>query len=211
MRVDSKRPRWLAAVRHLRACDPAMASLIDEVGPCKLAIRPPTNPFMALAEVIVYQQLTGKAAATIFGRVTALFPGKDFPTPEELLALPADDLRAAGLSGAKTAAVRDLAERIRDGVLPLDELPEMPDEQVIETLSAVRGIGRWSAEMYLLFRLGRTDILPVGDLGLQKGVERLYGLSAPPKPTELERIAEPWRPYRSIATWYFWARANAKP
>ncbi|MBI3890644.1 MAG: DNA-3-methyladenine glycosylase 2 family protein [Candidatus Wallbacteria bacterium] len=170
MRIDSKKPQWHRGVRHLRESDPVMRRVVEELGPCRLQVRPPRNPFQALAECIVYQQLTGKAAATIFGRLVALFPGKEFPTARELLATP----------------------------------PEMPDEAVVESLTQVRGIGRWSAEMYLIFRLGRPDVMPVGDLGLKKGVQRAYGLADLPVPEDLERLGEPWRPWRSVATWYFW-------
>lgn len=209
-RVDSAKPTWTAAVRKLRGADPVLATVIERVGPCRLALDPAENPFMALASCIVSQQLSGKAAATIFGRFQGLYPRATPPTPKQVLRTPVEKLRSAGLSGAKTAAIHDLARRIADGLLPVDELGRMDDEAVIQTLSSVRGIGRWSAEMYLIFRLGRPDVLPVGDLGLRKGVQRAYGLEELPKPVRLEQIAHPWKPYRSIATWYFWASLDAK-
>lgn len=200
---------------HLRAVDPALAAVIDRVGLCPLADDPledtsPASCFAALVRAIVGQQLSTKAAATIAGRVAAL--GADgFPTAKELLATPYDTLRGAGLSDAKTRSVLDLAERVHDERLPLESLRTLDDEAVIETLVAVRGIGRWTAEMFLMFRLHRPDVLSTGDLGLQKGMKGLYRLRKMPTPATMQKRAEPWRPYRTIACWYLWRVAETMP
>lgn len=159
--------------------------------------------FHALARAIVYQQLSGKAAATIHGRVVELGGGR-FPRPEALLDLPEASLRAAGLSRAKAIAVRDLAERVCDGRLKLNGIHRLDDERVVERLTEVRGIGRWSAEMFLMFHLGRLDVMPVGDLGVQEGLRLLDGLAERPTPDELATRAEAWRPLCSVASWVLW-------
>jgi methylated-DNA-[protein]-cysteine S-methyltransferase len=200
-----------AAVGHLRAADPALARLIDAVGP--FGLRPTRTPslFMALAEAIVYQQLTAKAAATIFARVRALFPrAKDGPTPDSILRASDERLRGAGLSRAKLLALRDLARRTKAGQLPtLAEIQEMPDAAIIECLTEVRGIGRWTAEMLLIFRLGRPDVLPADDYGIRKGFALTFprggsGPAALPTREQLERRGARWRPYRTVASWYLW-------
>jgi 3-methyladenine DNA glycosylase/8-oxoguanine DNA glycosylase len=177
-----------------------MISVTDRIWPNSLSDRQPM--LTSLIASIVSQQLSPKAADTIFARVRALVDGD--LTPAKLLALPEEKLRGAGLSGAKARGVRDLCERVAGGVLALDRLDEMDDEAVIAELVQVRGIGRWTAEMVLIFQLGRPDILPVGDLGVQKGFVKLFGLRALPAAERMTKLARPFRPYRSIASWYLW-------
>jgi DNA-3-methyladenine glycosylase II len=163
------------------------------------------RPFDALAESIAYQQLSGKAAATIFGRVRALYPKRKWLDPEQLLATPDETLRAAGLSRAKTAALKDLAAKTIDGTVPAGRaLIRMSDDEIITRLTAVRGIGRWTVEMLLLFDLGRPDVWPVDDYGVRKGFAKTFGRRKLPTPKQLLKFGEKWRPYRSMAAWYFW-------
>jgi DNA-3-methyladenine glycosylase II len=163
------------------------------------------RPFDALAESIAYQQLSGKAAATIFGRVRALYPGRKWLDPEQLLATPDDTLRAAGLSRAKTAALKDLAAKTIDGTVPSGRaLIRMSDDEIITRLITVRGIGRWTVEMLLLFDLGRPDVWPVDDYGVRKGFAKTFGRRKLPTPKQLMKVGDKWRPYRSVAAWYFW-------
>jgi methylated-DNA-[protein]-cysteine S-methyltransferase len=186
------------AVRALREADPLLGKLIDRVGPFRLALKSTEGTFAALAESIVYQQLTGKAAATIFGRVRALYP-KARLDPARVLATRDEDLRACGLSASKLAGLKDLARRTADGGIPtLGELGKLDDEAIVENLTVVRGIGRWTVEMLLIFRLGRPDVLPLGDYGIKKGFERAF------RRGDLARRGERWRPYRSVASWYLW-------
>ena len=193
------------ACRHLSDADPLLGALIERVGPCLLRPRRTQSLFAAVARAIVYQQLSGSAAATILGRVQALYAPKRFPTPRDILATPPERLRAAGLSTAKTAALRDLAERSLDGTVPtMRRVRLMDDEEVIERLVQVRGVGRWTAEMLLMFRLGRGDVLPVSDLGIRKGFALTFGNRRLPAAITIERRAERWRPYRSVACWYLW-------
>jgi 3-methyladenine DNA glycosylase/8-oxoguanine DNA glycosylase len=193
------------ACRHLSDADPMLGALIARVGPCLLRPRQTQSLFAAVARAIVYQQLSGSAAATILGRVKAIHAPKRFPTPRDILATPPERLRAAGLSTAKTAALRDLAERSLDGTVPrMRRVRFMGDEEVIERLVQVRGVGRWTAEMLLMFRLGRADVLPVSDLGIRKGFARTFGSRRLPAAITIERRAERWRPYRSVACWYLW-------
>ncbi len=197
------------AAAHLAAADPAMASLIEHVGPCRLVIGRMNSPFEALLRAIVYQQLSGKAAGTIHGRLLGLFPG-EHPDPEEILATPPEDLRGVGLSRAKALAAHDLAARTLDGTVPdLAALAGMGDAEIIERLTAVRGVGPWTAEMLLIFQLGRPDVLPTTDLGVRKGAARLWGLGELPTPTEVRAAGEAWHPYRSVAAWYLWRAADA--
>jgi DNA-3-methyladenine glycosylase II len=192
------------AVRHLRAADPVLASLMKRAGPFAMQIRKLHDPFEALARNIVFQQLHGKAAAAIHARVVALFGGEKL-RPEDIIAAPDERLRGAGLSAAKTAALRDLAAKTLDGTVPtLARMRRMTDEEIVERLTQVRGIGRWTVEMLLMFRLGRPDVLPVGDFAVRKGFARAYGLAESPKPKELTEYGERWRPYRSVASWYMW-------
>ena len=200
---------------HLSRVDEKLGQVIARAGRSPLTERGKekfdgAQAFKALCHVIVSQQLSGKAADTIFGRVEAL-GGGTLPGPAELLAIPDEKLRAAGLSGAKTRGVKDLAARVLDGSLQLASLHAHDNDAVIEALTKVRGIGRWSAEMFLMFRMGRLDVLSTGDLGLRKGMMSLFGLRDLPDPATMERLAEHWRPYRSIACWYLWRVAEEGP
>jgi DNA-3-methyladenine glycosylase II len=159
---------------------------------------------------ITGQQLSTKAAATIYGRVTELYGGQT-PTPEQIIGTDPEQLRAAGLSGAKAAYLRDLAEHIVDGDLPIDRLAELSDDEVYDTLIAVKGLGRWTVDMFLIFHLGRPDILPVGDLGIRRAIQINYGLDQMPKPAQMEQIAESWRPHRSLASLYLWESLDNRP
>jgi 3-methyladenine DNA glycosylase/8-oxoguanine DNA glycosylase len=193
------------ACRHLAESDPTLGELIARVGAFGLRPRPTQTLFAAIARAIVYQQLSGSAAATILGRVKAIYAPKRFPTPRDILATPPERLRAAGLSTAKTAALRDLAARSLDRTVPpMSRARLMTDEEVIERLIRVRGVGRWTAEMLLMFRLGRGDVLPVGDLGIRKGFALTFGVRRLPAAVTIMRRAERWRPYRSVASWYLW-------
>lgn len=194
------------ALRHLRS-DPRMRELMRQAGAFSLVPRRPKEPFPALLRSIIYQQLSGKAAATIHGRVLALFPGRAHPSPEALLALDEQQLRGAGLSHNKMLAARDLAAHVMDGsVPPLRKLRRMPDDEIVERLTVVRGIGRWTVEMMLIFTLGRPDVLPLNDLGVMRGFNRVYG--GQPDPARLGEQGEQWRPYRSVASWYLWRAAE---
>ncbi len=195
-------PRALAA---LSARDPAMGRLIARVGDFALTRSHTESTYLSLARAVVYQQLTGKAAATIFGRVVALGGGERFPEPSALLALSDESLRGAGLSASKVAALRDLAAKVKAGAIPtLDEMASMDEEAIIERLTTVRGIGRWSAEMLLMFTLGRPDVLPVGDFGVRNGVKVTYGLLEMPTPDEVAKRGAKWKPWRTLASWYLW-------
>ena len=192
------------AVRHLRAADPVLAKLMERAGPFALKIRSLHDPFEALARNIVFQQLHGKAAEAIHARVLALFGGGRL-RPEDVLGAKDEEMRGAGLSAAKLAALRDLAAKTLDGTVPtLARMRRMTDEEIVERLTQVRGIGRWTVEMLLMFRLGRADVLPVGDFAVRKGFAIAYGLKESPKPKELTEYGERWRPYRSVASWYMW-------
>lgn len=199
------------AETHLAKTDPRMAALIARSRRFDLVADPLVRPFDALAESIAYQQLSGKAAATIFGRVRALYPQRKWFDPQMILATPDETFRAAGLSGSKTAALKDLAAKTIDGTVPSRRaLAAMTDEEIITRLTAVRGIGRWTAEMLLIFSLGRLDVWPVDDYGVRKGFAKTFGRKKLPTPKQLRRIGEKWKPYRSVAAWYFW-RALDKP
>jgi DNA-3-methyladenine glycosylase II len=193
-----------AAVKHLAGADPVLAKLMKRAGPFALKTRHLHNPFEALARNIVFQQLHGSAAEAIHRRVVGLFGGGRL-RPQDILDAPEEALRGVGLSGAKTAALKDLAAKTLDGTVPtLARLKRMGDEEIVERLTRVRGIGRWTVEMLLMFRLGRPDVLPVGDYAVRKGFMVAYGLGQMPKPKEIELHAEAWRPYRSVASWYMW-------
>jgi methylated-DNA-[protein]-cysteine S-methyltransferase len=195
-----------AAVKHLRASDDALARIIDAVGPVDIQLKKTRSLFGALAEAIVYQQLSGKAAATIYSRLCALFPSAtNGPTPRHILSATDAQLRSAGLSRAKTAALRDLARHAEAGEIPsLAAARRMGDDEIVERLTRVRGIGRWTAEMLLIFRLGRGDVLPVHDYGVRKGFAVAYGKRKLPAPKALEKHGARWRPYRTAASWYLW-------
>ncbi len=199
------KPVTLTPAQHLAASDPKLAALIAQARPFTVQPGKLVRPFDALAESIVYQQLSGKAAATIFGRVRALYPRRKWFSPELVIATPDEKLRAAGLSRSKTAAIKDLAAKTLDGTVPTHSaLNRMSDEEIIARLTAVRGIGRWTVEMMLLFDLGRLDVWPVDDYGVRKGYAKTFRKKSLPKPKELHAIGEKWRPYRSVAAWYFW-------
>ncbi|MBY0293862.1 DNA-3-methyladenine glycosylase [Patescibacteria group bacterium] len=190
--------------------DTRFAGLIKKHGAPALNER--GNPFHSLVRSIIYQQVTGKAAATILARFEALFPGKKFPTPEEVLAMPLEKLRAAGLSSQKSSYIQDLAEKFVDGSVQHKKFKKMTNEEVIEHVTAVKGIGVWTAHMFLMFTLGRLDVLPTGDLGIQKGFQILYGLKKLPTHEQMEKLAKDWRPHASVASWYLWRVADeAKP
>jgi DNA-3-methyladenine glycosylase II len=193
------------ARQYLTQADLQLGNLIGQVGEFTMRPRVTHSLFVTLLRSIVYQQLSGKAAATILGRVIRLSAPRRFPTPRDLLELPPERLRQAGLSTAKTAAVRDLAARTLDGTVPsLASIRRLEDEEIIERLTLVRGIGRWTVEMLLIFRLGRPDVLPIADLGVRKGFGRVFRKGKLPEPSLVLRRGERWRPYRSVATWYLY-------
>jgi DNA-3-methyladenine glycosylase II len=193
---------WQPALHHLRTADAKLAPVIDRHG--APTITPTTDAVRSLARAIVSQQLSGKAAATIWERVLALYPGRRFPRAAAILATPDAALRAAGLSGAKAAALKDLARHVVDKKLVPARLPAATDEEVAAMLLPVRGIGPWSVDMFLMFALARLDVLPVGDLGIRKGMQRHFGLRKLPEAERMTKLAAPWRPYRSVAAWYMW-------
>ncbi len=199
------------AVQTLRESDPKLRKLIDRIGPCRMQLKTTPSIFAALAESIVYQQLHGKAAATIFARVRALFPrARGALSAAQVLSASEADLRGAGLSNAKFLALRDLAERTQNGSIPsLAQIQKLSDDAIIERLTEVRGIGRWTVEMLLMFRLGRADILPVDDYGVRKGFSIAFGTPELPTKAELEARAKRWQPYRSVASWYLWRATDS--
>ncbi len=203
-------PNYAAATRHLKKSDPVLRSVIAKVGRCELHLERESNQFGALVDAIIYQQLAYKAAQTISRRFRKLYAGRDgrgpgrLPSAGELRRTPKRKLRSAGLSRQKIGYLRDLARKATDGTLAMGRFQRMPDEAVIENVTQVKGIGRWTAEMFLIFSLDRPDVLPVGDLGLQYGFKGAYRLRALPSVKKMQKLAEAWRPYRSIATWYLW-------
>jgi DNA-3-methyladenine glycosylase II len=208
--VSPRRPakRLVEASEKLGAQDRVMRSMLKRVGPADFRRgRPRREHFAELARAILYQQLAGKAAAAIHGRFAALFDG-EAPTPEAVLALPLDQLRGVGLSGSKAASIRDLAEKVLDGSVQLDRMSRLPDDEIVRELTLVRGIGPWTAEMFLMFQLGRLDVWPVGDYGVRKGYALLYGLDDAPTPRDLMPLGDRFRPYRSVAAWYCWRAAE---
>ena len=205
------------ARKALAAADPTMAALIERIGPIDIATRlqrrkeeRPNDAYGALLRAIVGQQLSTKAARTIYLRVLELFGGQT-PSPEQLLEADEKDLRAAGLSGRKTEYIRDLASHVLGGELELDRLDRLGDEEVVEEIVAVRGLGQWTAEMFLLFHLERPDVLSGGDLGIRKAIQIEYGLEQMPPPKQVLEIGEPWRPHRSLASLYLWESLAAVP
>ncbi len=198
------------AIEHLRSSDPALVRLIDVVGSFDLQVISTSSVFMALAQAIVYQQLHARAASTIFARVLALLPeDHEDAVAAHLLTVPEDQLKGAGLSRNKLLSLRDLAQRTVDGSIPhIVEFHAMDDEAIIERLTRVRGIGRWTAEMFLIFRLGRPDVWPVDDLGIRKGFSVAFGTPDLPSRTELLERGRPWQPYRTVASWYLWRAAE---
>ena len=198
-------PRLQDAMAALTARDPKMARAIERVGPCTLLPRTDGTPFDHLARAIVFQQLSGAAASTIYGRfATRIGGGTAAPTPARILASDEATLRSCGLSTAKVRALVDLARHVEEGRLPLDLVDTMEDDAVIDALVAVRGVGRWTAQMFLMFRLGRPDVLPVLDLGVRKGAQRIYRMRSLPDADRLHRVARNWHPWASVASWYCW-------
>jgi DNA-3-methyladenine glycosylase II len=193
------------AIDYIARTDPRFAALIKRARRFDVIANKLVRPFDALAESIAYQQLNGKAAATIWGRVRALYPKRKWLDPELVLKTPDETLRACGLSRSKTAALKDLAAKTLDGTVPnRRQLVRMTDEEIIERLTKVRGIGCWTVEMLLLFELGRLDVWPVADYGVRKGFAKTFGRRKLPTPKQFQKIGEKWRPYRSVAAWYFW-------
>jgi 3-methyladenine DNA glycosylase/8-oxoguanine DNA glycosylase len=207
--VNSRpQPEWSPAIEHLSTSDSKLAALIAQVGPCTMEIPHHFSIFYSLARSIIYQQLAGAAAAAIMGRVEALFP-KGRMTPMNLLEMEDASLRGAGLSQNKLAALRDLAAKCLDGTVPNKRaLARMTDEEIIDRISQIRGIGRWTVEMMLLFRLGRPNVLPVDDYGVRKGMQRLYKLRELPNKEAMRRRARKWEPWCSVASWYMWRCAE---
>jgi DNA-3-methyladenine glycosylase II len=191
------------ALKHLCRVDPVLGGIIERVGPCRLEARRAGTHYEALVRSIVFQQLSGKAARTIHDRFRALYPRKQ-PRAELVLTTNDASLRGAGLSRQKIGYLRDLSARVASGSLPLAHLGRLPDDAIIEHLVQVKGIGRWTVQMFLMFRLGRPDVLPELDLGVQNAIQRAYGLRTRPTPKEVLRIGESWRPYASVASWYLW-------
>jgi 3-methyladenine DNA glycosylase/8-oxoguanine DNA glycosylase len=209
--MPKKKNGSATAIAALTEADPVLGKHIARIGAFTLETTATTSVYEALARSIVFQQLTGKAASTIFGRVEAL-GGASFPTPDALLQLDDDTLRGAGLSRAKVAAMRDLALRTKNGELPtIDEVDDLDDDVLIEKLTTVRGIGVWTVQMLLIFRLGRPDVLPSTDYGVQKGFQKVFRKAALPKPADIVKRAERWRPNRSMASWYLWRALDPKP
>jgi DNA-3-methyladenine glycosylase II len=195
------------ASAELARREPRLRASVETLGPADLRRgRPRRDHFAELARAICYQQLAGAAARSIHGRFEQLFDGR--PTPELVLATPVESLRAVGLSAAKTASIRDLAEKVVSGVVELDRISRRPDDEIARELTLVRGIGRWTAEMFLMFQLGRLDVWPVDDFGVRKGYARLFALAEAPTARALEPLGEPFRPYRSVAAWYCWRAAD---
>jgi DNA-3-methyladenine glycosylase II len=201
-----------SVMQELSRRDPRLARVIRRIGPFPTAPRSPRHPFPSLLEAIVYQQITGKAAKTILGRVKAIFGKTVMPSPEQILGASDADLKAAGLSRQKIAAVKDLAAKVLDGTVPsLTKLRRMDEDEIIARLTVVHGIGEWTAQMFLMFRLARPDILPANDYGLRKGFARVYGHPDMPKPQLILEHGERWRPYRTFASWYLWRASEEKP
>ena len=196
-------PDYRASVRHLKRVDPVLARVIEIVGPCRMPVRSEGTHFQALARSIVFQQLSGKAAGTIHGRFAALFPAGD-PEPAQLLMFSDTQLRGVGLSRQKIAYLRDLAEKVASGELPLEKVDQMDDDELIAHLVQVKGIGRWTAQMFLMFRLGRRNVLPELDLGIQNAIRRAYGKRKRPNPKQVRAIGAKWSPHSTVACWYLW-------
>jgi len=192
-----------SAVRHLKRSDPRLAALIERVGPCRFETRSEGTHFDAVARAIVYQQLSTKAASTILSRFHALY-GARTPTPDELLSTPPETLRSVGLSRQKSAYLYDLAGRTKSGALPIDTLQDLDDTEIIAALTGVKGVGRWTAQMFLMFRLGRPDVFPELDLGVRKAIQLAYGMRKMPTPRQLAILAARWHPHCTIASWYLW-------
>jgi 3-methyladenine DNA glycosylase/8-oxoguanine DNA glycosylase len=191
------------SVRYLKRIDPVLARVIEIVGPCRIQLRTEGTHFQALARAIVFQQLSGKAAGTIMSRFNALYADNS-PAPQAVLATSDEQMRAVGLSRQKIAYLRDLSLKVETGALPLDAVEHMADDDLIEHLVQVKGIGRWTAQMFLMFRLGRPDVLPELDLGVQNAIRRAYRMRKRPTPKQVKRIGAKWSPHSSVACWYLW-------
>ena len=197
------------AVEHLCRSDKGLARLIKKIGPCKMKAHSRRTPFVALVTAVTHQQLNGTAAQTILKRFLALYPGKRFPLPEDVLATPDDRMRTAGLSRAKVAAIKDIAAKTVEGVVPGSrEIAKLGNEEIIERLTSVRGVGPWTVEMLLMFTLGRLDVLPSTDYGVRKGFAVTFGWKELPTPKELLAYSERWKPHRTTASWYLWRAAD---
>lgn len=204
----AKKPEVMKLPRQvlptLRKRDPKISWLIDKVGPFEMGPPRQRTHLEALCRSIVFQQLSGKAASTIFGRFRELWPGGEFPTAEKIMQKPDEILRGCGLSGQKVSYLRDLCQKLIDDPHFLSDVDDLDDEAVIDRLTSVRGLGRWTCEMFLMFHLGRLDVWPVGDLGVRKAVQRLHGLDELPPPKQMQALGAPYAPYRSVASWYLW-------
>ncbi|MDQ2668436.1 MAG: DNA-3-methyladenine glycosylase [Gemmatimonadota bacterium] len=196
------------AINHLRSSDPRLAAVIDQVGSCTFEPAEHLAHFTAITRSIVFQQLSGKAASTIYNRFAGLFDDKT-PVAGALLELPEEKLRAAGLSRQKIGYLRDLATRVQADEVPIDTLHELDDSEIIAALTSVKGIGRWTAQMFLMFKLGRPDVLPDLDLGIQKGIQRAYNMRKLPSPKRVLEVGAKWAPHRTIASWYLWRSLDA--
>jgi DNA-3-methyladenine glycosylase II len=203
--MDSQLSLQAPEIRHLSKADPVMRRLIRDIGPYRLTPRKRRSPFESLARAIAHQQLHEHAAESILRRFVALFPTRRFPQPDDLLAMNEQALRGAGFSQAKVAALRDLATKVLDGTVPRGaRIRKLDDEAIVERLTAVRGVGRWTVEMLLIFQLGRPDVLPVDDFGVRNGFRIAYGRRSMPMPKEMRRYGERWKPHRTAAAWYLW-------
>jgi len=197
------------ANEHLVTCDPAWHALISKVGPCGLEQKSEREPYQALVRSVAYQQIHGRAAAAILGRFIALFPDCDFPTPAQVLAVDDATMRACGFSAGKTATIREIAQKTLEGIVPSrTEAERLSDDELIARLTSLRGVGRWTVEMLLMFSLAREDILPIDDFGVREGWKVLKGLERQPKPKELAEIGLAWAPHRTTAAWYLWRAAD---
>lgn len=207
--MAAPRINFKKAEAHLRTADPVMAAVVERIGPCVMGQE--ADPWRALSSSILGQQISTHAARAIRGRFAALVEGKDFPDPEDVLHLSDEAMRGAGLSGNKVLSIRDLARHFADKLIDTSKFAKMDDEEIVQALIDVRGIGRWTAEVFTLFSLHRPDVLPVGDLGLQTAIMRLYNLESLPKPAQMREIGLPWQPYRSVASWYLWRSLDNEP
>jgi DNA-3-methyladenine glycosylase II len=197
------------ALRQLAAVDPVMRRLIREIGPCQLRHEPRRSPFQSLVQAVAHQQLNGTAANTILTRFRKLFPGRRFPKPDDLASVTDEQIRACGFSFAKIKSIRDIAEKTLSGVVPTSrEIVKLSDDEIIERLTEVRGVGRWTVEMLLIFQLGRPDVLPVDDFGVRTGFRRAYRKRELPRPKDLLKFGERWRPHGTTAAWYLWRAAD---
>jgi len=198
------------ALRHLAAVDPVMRQLIRETGPCKLEHEPWRSPFQSLVQAVAHQQLNGTAANTILTRFKKLFPRQRFPKPEDLAKVTDEQIRACGFSFSKIKAIRDISAKALDGTIPSSrQIAKLSDDEIIERLTAARGVGRWTVEMLLIFQLGRPDVLPVDDFGVRNGFRLAYKKRAMPKPKALLAFGKKWRPHATTAAWYLWRAADA--